>query len=63
MQGDRVYAVDWPEKMKTFPYIDILKVNEFEMDVLIGHSDPIDAAKQLSGWGVKEILVTLGSLG
>ncbi|EPT33901.1 PfkB family carbohydrate kinase [Phocaeicola abscessus] len=63
VQGDRVYAVDWPEKMKAFPYIDILKVNEFEMDVLTGHSDPIDAAKQLSGWGVKEVLVTLGSLG
>ena len=42
VQGDRVYAVDWPEKMKAFPYIDILKVNEFEMDVLTGHSDPID---------------------
>lgn len=63
VRGEKVYSVDWPEKKKAMKYIDILKVNEFEMDVLTGYSDPIEAAKQLGKWGVKEVLVTLGSLG
>lgn len=63
VRGEKVFAVDWPDKKKAMKYIDILKVNEYEMDVLTGYSDPIEAAKQLGKWGVKEVLVTLGSLG
>ena len=33
------------------------------MEVLTGYSDVISAAKQLYAWGVKEVLITLGSLG
>ena len=44
-------------------YIDILKVNEHEMEVLTGHKDIKQAALQLAEWGVKEVLITLGSLG
>ncbi|MCE2617565.1 PfkB family carbohydrate kinase [Phocaeicola oris] len=63
VRGDKVYSVDWPEKLEALKYIDILKINEFEMELLTGYSDPIDAAKQIGDWGVKEVLVTLGSLG
>ena len=42
---------------------DILKVNEKEMEVLTGYNDPEKAAIQLAEWGVKEVLITLGSLG
>ena len=40
-----------------------LKVNEHEMEVLTGHKEVKQAAFQLAEWGVKEVLITLGSLG
>ena len=63
VRGEKVYAVDWQDKLDALKYIDILKVNEKEMEVLTGHSDPEKAALQLAEWGVKEVLITLGSLG
>ena len=41
VRGEKVFAVDWPDKKEAMKYIDILKVNEYEMDVLTGYSDPI----------------------
>ena len=61
--GEKVYAIDWEEKKDALKYIDILKVNEKEMEVLTGYNDPEKAAIQLAEWGVKEVLITLGSLG
>ncbi|MCM1504026.1 MAG: PfkB family carbohydrate kinase [Muribaculum sp.] len=63
VRGEQVVAVDWPEKIEALKYIDILKANEKEMVVLTGCSDPRDAALKLAGWGVKEVLLTLGSEG
>ena len=63
VRGEKVYAIDWAEKKEALKYIDILKVNEKEMEVLTGHRDPEKAALQLAEWGVKEVLITLGSLG
>lgn len=63
VRGEKVYAVDWKEKHEALKYIDILKVNEKEMEVLTGETDPEKAAHRLAEWGVKEVLVTLGSLG
>jgi len=59
----KVFAVDWPEKEEVLPYIHFLKVNEHEMEVLTGYKKVSDAAAQLYDWGVKEVLITLGSLG
>lgn len=58
-----MYPVDWTEKTEALKYIDILKVNEHEMEVLTGHKEVKQAAFQLAEWGVKEVLITLGSLG
>lgn len=58
-----VYPVDWSNKREALPYIHFLKVNELEMEVLTGLSDPRRAAEKLHEWGVKEVLVTLGSMG
>lgn len=55
--------MDWTEKTEALKYIDILKVNEHEMEVLTGHKEVKQAAFQLAEWGVKEVLITLGSLG
>ena len=63
VRGERVYPIDWTDKLEALKYIDILKVNEHEMEVLTGHKDIKQAALQLAEWGVKEVLITLGSLG
>ena len=60
---ESVEAVDYEEKLKAFPYIDILKANEHEMETLTGQTDPRKAAQMLSEWGVKEVLLTLGDKG
>lgn len=44
-------------------YVDILKVNEHEAEVLTGLSDYQQASIRLAEWGVKEVLLTLGSSG
>lgn len=44
-------------------YTDIVKVNEHEMDMITGTDNPKKAARRLAGWGVKEVVVTLGSYG
>ena len=63
VRGDKVYHVDWPEKHEALKYIDILKVNEHEAAVLTGVTDYKQAAAMLAEWGVKEVLLTLGSEG
>ena len=60
----RVYAVDWQDKLRVLRHIDILKVNEHEIDVLTdGERDLHRAARRIADWGVREVLVTLGSYG
>lgn len=63
VRGEKVYAVDWANKLEALKYIDVLKVNEYEMEVLTGQNEPHDAALQLAEWGVNEVCVTLGDLG
>lgn len=58
-----VYPVDWKEKKEILKYTDIVKVNEHEMDVITGTTNPVEAAKRLAEWGVKEVVITLGSYG
>ncbi len=63
VRGDKVYPVDWSDKLEALRYIDILKVNEHEAAVLTGATDPRRGAEILAGWGVKEVVLTLGSMG
>lgn len=63
VQGEKVVAVDWPDKIEALKYIDILKTNEYEMEVFTGCSNPVQAAHKLVDWGVNEVLLTLGSGG
>lgn len=63
VRGEEVFAVDWTEKREALKHIEVLKVNEYEMDVLTGQTDPHNAALQLAEWGVKEVCVTLGNYG
>jgi len=63
VRDTKVHAVDWPDKKEVLPSIHFLKANEHEMEVLTGYDRITDAAQQLYDWGVKEVLITLGSLG
>lgn len=63
VRGEKVYSIDWKDKKEALKYIHILKVNECEAEVLTGFKDPKKAALQLAQWGVKEVLLTLGSYG
>ncbi len=64
VRGEKVYAVDWKDKLRVLKYADTLKVNEHEIDVLTdGEKDLHRAARIISGWGVREVLITLGSYG
>lgn len=63
VRGTDVYPVDWDNKLEALKYIHILKVNEHELEVLTGHTDIVKGAQLLYDWGVKEVLVTLGSMG
>lgn len=61
--GEEVRATDWLQKQEALQYVDVLKTNEYEMDVLTGEQDPIKAVHKLGQWGVGEVLLTLGDLG
>ena len=54
VRGQKVFPVDWKDKREALKYIDILKVNEHEAEVLTGYKDAKQAALQLAEWGVKE---------
>ena len=64
VRQQRVYAVDWTDKLRVLKHTEILKVNEHEIDVLTdGERDLKRGARQISSWGVREVLITLGSYG
>ena len=63
VRDTHVYPVDWQGKSEALKYIHFLKANEHEMEVLTGYNDEHKAAEKLYEWGVKEVLLTFGSLG
>jgi sugar/nucleoside kinase (ribokinase family) len=63
VRGEKVCHIDWPEKQQALRYITYLKANEHEMEVITGYSDVRTGAKILFDWGVKEVVITLGSMG
>ena len=63
VRGEKVYPIDWKNKRDYLRYVDILKVNEYEIESLTGHTDVKAAALTLAEWGVKEVCITLGSYG
>ena len=49
---------DWKEKKEYLPYIDYLKTDAAEAEIMTGTKDRKKAAEMLFGWGAKEIMVT-----
>ncbi len=63
VENKKVYPVDWPGKKEALQYVDILKADEAEMEVLTGYKEVSKGAKLLAEWGVKEVVITNGSMG
>ncbi len=56
-EGEMVFR-DWPEKLTYLPYIDFLKTDAAEAEVMTGTADRRQAARLLHGWGAKEVMIT-----
>ena len=63
VRDGKVYPIDWKGKEEVLRYTDILKLNEQEMTAVTGLEDPREVALRLAAWGVKEVVITLGSKG
>src|SRR5690606_26676985 len=63
VQDENVLAKDWAEKYEALPYVDILKANDAELEVLTGCRDIREGAMSIAALGVNEVIVTLGSKG
>lgn len=49
---------DWTDKKTHLKYIDFLKADAAEAEILTGEKDRVEAAKLLHLWGAKEIMIT-----
>jgi len=63
VRGVDVLPVDWREKETDLEHVHFLKANEHEAEALTGTRDMVLATKKIYDWGVKEVVVTLGSHG
>ena len=63
VRDEKVYPIDWKDKLKVLKNTYYLKVNEIEMETITGLKDAHEAAELLHSWGVTEVIITLGSEG
>ena len=63
VRDEKVFPVDWKDKLRVLKNTYYLKVNEVEMETITGLRDPREAALLLHSWGVTEVIITLGSEG
>lgn len=63
VRDEKVYPIDWKEKLKVLKHTYYLKVNETEMETITGLKDAHEAAKLIHAWGVTEVIITFGSEG
>ncbi|MBQ6192985.1 MAG: ribokinase [Prevotella sp.] len=63
VHGESVHACQWEGKEKVLAMTDILKLNEYEMQVITDSNDPHTVARKLSDLGVREVVLTFGNYG
>ncbi|MDB4924862.1 PfkB family carbohydrate kinase [Mucilaginibacter sp.] len=61
--NQKVYLTNWPDKSIALQYIDILKADVAELAALSGYKTLNDGVKFLADLGVKEAVITNGSMG
>ena len=57
-EGGSVVFKDWPEKEEGLSHVDLLKLDSAEAEVLTGKGNIRKAARELSAYGPKEIVLT-----
>jgi len=63
VENHKVYPTNWPDKKEALQYVDIVKADVGELQVLSGCDSVEDGVRLLADWGVKELVVTNGSQG
>ncbi len=63
VRGEKVYAVDWKDMDAVLPYVDMIKLNEHEMRAIMQLNNPKTVAEKLASYGIREVIITLGSYG
>ena len=63
VRGEKVYAVDWKDMDAVLPYVDMMKLNEHEMRAIMQLNNPKTVAEKLASYGIREVIITLGSYG
>lgn len=58
LEDNSMFFEDWADKMEVLPYIDYLKTDAAEAEILTGLTDRYEAAKLLRSWGAKEVVIT-----
>lgn len=61
--GEEVRPVEWKDMSRVLRATGILKLNESEMQTVVGSNDPYEVGKKLAAYGVGEVVITLGSYG
>ena len=59
----KIKNINWEEKDEGLTYINILKADKAEAEILSEEKDIKKAAVKLSGYGIDEVVITLGSKG
>lgn len=57
-EDGRLVFHDWADKLRYLPYIDYLKTDAAEAEILTGFSDRETAARQLHAWGAGEVMIS-----
>lgn len=57
-ENKEMVFIDWEKKKEYLPYIDYLKTDAAEAEIMTGTKDRKKAAEILFGWGTKEIMIT-----
>ena len=58
VENKEMVFIDWEKKKEYLPYIDYLKTDAAEAEIMTGTEDRKKAAEILFGWGTKEIMIT-----
>lgn len=58
VENKEMVFIDWEKKKEYLPYIDYLKTDAAEAEIMTGIKDRKKAAEMLFGWGAKEIMIT-----
>ena len=58
VENKEMVFIDWEKKKEYLPYIDYLKTDAAEAEIMTGIKDRKKAAEMLFEWGAKEIMIT-----